>query len=321
MNSTDSGYVQRKNHLNSLNNDDDSSPMAKLIEIIPCQCQLGEGVLWHAQQQAIYWLDIESELLFKYSLATKNLEQFSLPYRLASFAFTATDNEIIAAFAQGIARYNIKTSTLTWLSQPELSITGNRLNDGKTDRQGRFWVGSIVEQAQSATQQAYLYCVDEHGQCQQKMSQLSISNGLCWNKDGTVLYHTDSPSHAIYQYDYCQESTNITNKRLFATTADNAFPDGATVDGQDYLWSAQWGSSKVVRYDHLGNIDAVLTLPISNPSCVAIGGKNLDLLIVTTAKQGLTPLALKAEPLAGNLFIYQLTGVTGLLEQNCRLYN
>ena len=292
---------------------------AKLLKIIPCQCQLGEGVLWHAEQQAIYWLDIEARHLYRYFVNSEMIEKFTLPQRLGSFAFTPIDNQIIAAFEQGVARYNFKSSHLEWLSQPERHIAGNRFNDGRADQQGRFWAGTMVEKTTTLGQQAALYCIDHRLSCQTKMNNLTISNGLCWNKSGSILYHSDSPTHKIFQYDFCKNTASITNKRLFATTNDTTFPDGSTVDAQDYLWNAQWGSSKVVRYDSDGKIDLSIYLPVSQPSCVALGGPNLDWLIITTAKQGLSEPNLSTEPLAGNLFIYQLKGATALIEPSCTI--
>ena len=292
---------------------------AELLDVIPCQCILGEGVLWHIEQQAIYWLDIESSYLYRYYVASKETEKFSLPQRTGSFAFTAVDDQIIAAFEQGIARYNLKTASIEWLSQPELHIKGNRFNDGKADRQGRFWAGTMVEKPSTSDQQAHLYCLGHQLSCLSKIDQLAISNGLCWNKSGSILYHADSPTQKIFQYDYCPKTAAITNKRLFSATSHDAYPDGSTVDNQDFLWNAQWGSSKVVRYNSDGEIDFVITLPVSQPSCVAIGGPNLDWLIVTTAQQDLSSEALSAQPLAGNVFIYQLTGVTGIAEPKCSI--
>jgi L-arabinonolactonase len=296
-----------------------SNTTATLLKVIPCQCQLGEGVLWHDKQQAIYWLDIEACQLYKYNDVSELIEKFTLPQRMTSFAFTPIDNEIIAAFEHGFARYNYITSQLNWINQPELHIKGNRLNDGRVDKQGRFWAGSMVEFSSSTDQKAALYCLDHQLNCHKKMDDLLISNSLCWNKAGDILYHADSPSHQIFQYDFCKDTAEISNKKLFTTTNSSTFPDGSIVDAQDYLWNAQWGSSNVVRYKRNGEIDFSIMLPVSQPSCVAIGGPNLDWLIVTTAKQGLSTSAFSKEPLSGNLFIYQLTDCSGLIEPYCTI--
>jgi len=292
---------------------------AKLIKIIPSQCQLGEGVLWHVEQQAIYWLDIEKCDLYRFFIVNKIIEKFALPQRMGSFAFTKNDHQIIAAFEEGIARYDLKTAQVTWINKPEFHVLGNRFNDGKTDRQGRFWAGTMVENAEISTQLANLYCIDHQLDCHKKISNLQISNGLCWNETGDTLYHSDSATHKIFQYDFCKNTAEISNKRLFVSTNTSAFPDGSTIDAQGYLWNAQWGSSKIVRYDRNGEIDFSITLPVSQPSCIALGGPNLDWLIITSAQQGLSSHELATSPLSGDVFIYQLQGATGLIESKCTI--
>ena len=290
--------------------------------MLPVQNTLGECVLWHEQQQAIYWLDIEGATLQKHLVSTQQIETFKLPFRAGCFAFLDNSHfpkDIIIAFAQGIARYNVQTEEINWLSQPEINILGNRFNDGRADRQGRFWAGTMIEDSLNDEQQAHLYCLDHQLTCQKVISEISISNSLCWSKNSKFLYHADSQAHKIYQYDFCQHTGNISNKQLFAQTDDNAFPDGSTIDAQDHLWNAQWGSSNVVRYNPKGEQDLVLTLPVTQPSCIAIGGPNLDWLIVSSARHSLSEQALKEQPLAGNIFIYQLHNIQGIPEPKCTI--
>ena len=299
----------------STNNSDTFVPLT----IIPAQNTLGENVLWHPKQQAIYWIDIEEKQLLRYQLFQDTLAIFPLPHRIGSFAFSADDSTIFAAFEQGFAYYNFETSHLIWLSQPEKCMTGNRFNDGRADRQGRFWAGTMVEKHYSNEQHANLYRLGHDLKCEKMISDLSISNGLCWSKNGRKLFHSDSVKHKIHQYDCCVTTGNISNRQVFATTLESAFPDGSTIDSDDFLWNAQWGSSHVVRYNRNGKIDCKLKLPISQPSCVALGGPNLDWLIVTSARQDLSQQQLALEPEAGNLFIYQLKGITGIEEPICTI--
>ena len=123
----------------------------------------------------------------------------------------------------------------------------------------------------------------------------------------------------IKQYPYDAATATIGAAVLFADTPHNAHPDGSTIDAAGYLWNAHWGAGKVVRYRPDGSIDLELTLPVSQPSSVAIGGPNLDLLFVTSSRLGLSDAQLAAQPLAGNLFIYQLHGIQGVLENHCQL--
>jgi len=300
-----------------------TAAVGALLTSIKSQNILGENVLWHDAEQAIYWIDIEAALLQRYHLATSKYSVFALPQRIGSFAFLQPapqrDFQFIAAFAEGFALYNPQTKALKWLSQPEAHVAGHRFNDGRVNRQGEFWAGTMVEDAAISDTEAALYRLDATGQAQPVFGRLCISNGLCWSLDGRTLYHADSPKHQIKQYPYDASTGTVGEGVLFAATPDNAHPDGSTIDASGYLWNAHWGAGKVVRYRPDGQIDLELELPVSQPSSVAIGGPNLDLLFVTSSRLGLSDAQLAAQPLAGNLFIYQLHGIQGVLENHCRL--
>ncbi len=300
-----------------------------LIITLNVSNQLGEGVQWDEQSQSIWWTDIESACIQRYSVLTTKITQYSMPERVGCFALLKGDERLFIAFSSGFALYDLTTQALTWLAQPEKHILNHRFNDGRVDRQGRFWAGTMVENTQenenSVDEQlatcASLYVVDHQQHCQNRLTDFEISNGLCWSLDGSILYHADSPTGKIYQYDMDSTSCQLSNKQLFATTAEHSFPDGSCIDSQNYLWNAQWGGSRVVRYTPTGEIDLSLTLPVSQPSCVAIGGPNMDWLIITSAKQDLTPTELVEQPQAGNIFIYQLHGITGVAESRCSTFS
>jgi sugar lactone lactonase YvrE len=286
-----------------------------LLETLPCQNMLGEGVQWNSLDHSLWWTDIQAATLFRYHPETKILNQWPTPERVGCFAFAESDPRLLVAFATGIAWWDWRSGEYEWLARPELAITGNRLNDGRVDRQGRFWVGSIVEQSENNTQSAALYCLNTDGNLSRHLTGLTISNSLCWSPDSRRLYHADSPSHCITIYDFDTEQGGLSNPALFAQVNDSIEPDGACVDAAGYLWSAQWGGGRVVRYTPAGAVDTVLTLPVSQPTCVAFGGPNLDWLCITSARQGLTENQLNTQPLAGSVFIYQVN-IMGLPE--CR---
>ncbi|MCP3127100.1 SMP-30/gluconolactonase/LRE family protein [Shewanella sp. KJ2020] len=286
--------------------------VGELLMTIPVGNRLGEGVLWDELHQLIWWTDILSSVIYRFHLPTHTLETLPMPHRVGSFGLTANPMMLIVAFDIGIAHYDIEHQKIKWLAQPESQIEGNRFNDGRTDRQGRFWAGTMVERRDHQQQCAALYCIDEKGDCHLRLSDLEISNGLCWSPDGRTLYHADSPKHQIYQYDFDIRSGLLSHKRLFATTSNNMFPDGSDVDCAGYLWNAQWGGGQLVRYRPDGEVDLILKLPVTHPTSIAFGGPKLDLLIVTSAKHAIDPLALSQEPQAGDVFIYQLDGILGL---------
>ncbi|MGI2197211.1 SMP-30/gluconolactonase/LRE family protein [Shewanella baltica] len=286
--------------------------VGKLLMTIPVGNILGEGVLWDDKTQSIWWTDIEAAEIFNYSITTQSLRTIAMPYRVGSFGLTQNAEQLIVAFDRGIALYHLKTREVQWLATPESHLTNNRFNDGRVDRQGRFWAGTMVENGPYPSSYAALYCVAHQGQCLKVCENISISNGLCWSPDGLTMYHADSPTHEIFQYDFDPNTASVSNKRSFVTTEQMIFPDGSEVDAAGYIWNAQWGGGQVVRYRPNGQVDLTLTLPVTNPTSIAIGGQNMDWLIITSAKHSLSAEQLSNEPQAGDVFIYQLVGIYGL---------
>lgn len=277
-----------------------------LIKTLNVQNQLGEGISWHPQQQAAWWTDIHGGKLYRYDLAADKTEQWTMPERVGCFGFVKNSDDLIVAFESGIAFYNVHTEKTQWLGRPEEGRVGNRFNDGKVDPFGRFWAGGMVERPTTAEQVTGVYSINSDMEITKQLDGFQISNGLCWNPDGTLMYHACSPTRKIFQYTVDQQTGQPSNKQLFAQTDTHCVPDGATVDAQGGLWSAQWGGAKVVRYTPDGKESFVLDVPFSEPTCVCFGGPKLDLLFVTSANLGG-----EANEQAGNMLIYQ-TNVTGI---------
>jgi sugar lactone lactonase YvrE len=286
----------------------------ELIASIDVQNTVGEGVIWNHQTVSAWWTDIQGERVYQYQLSNQLLQSWPAPERLGSFAFVENDTRLLCAFASGFAYFCPQTGEVEWLWRPEQENPGNRFNDGRVDRQGRFWAGTMVENPAQSSAPAALYCLHTQARA---LSALTISNGLCWSPDSRKLYHADSPRRQISVYDFDAETATLSNRRPFAQTEKNIFPDGASVDSQGYLWSAHWGGWRIVRYAPDGSVDAILPVPLSQPSCVAFGGENLNLLLVTSARENLSAEQLARESQAGNLLIYR-TAFRGLPETFAR---
>lgn len=286
----------------------------ELIDQIPCANILGEGVQWNHRDKSVWWTDIKSNKLYRYKLASKALTIWPTPEPVGCFAFSENSRRMILALASGFAWFDPEDGgKVEWIAKPEAHWVGNRLNDGRVDRQGRFWVGSIVEEQNNPEQSASLFCIDHQQQVSQHLQGLKISNSLCWSLDSTKLFHADSPTRQIKVYDFEPASGRLSNGKVFVETAEHVEPDGSCVDAQGHLWNAEWGGQRLVRYSPDGFIDFILPIPARQPTCMAFGGDQMNLLFVTSARIGMTPEALAAEPQAGNLFIYR-TDFTGLNE-------
>lgn len=290
--------------------------MIELVDRVETHNTLGECVLWNDQQQAIWWTDIHESRLHRYDLSQRHLTTYTLPDRLASFGFTEDDDWLICAFAGGFALYEPESQTADWIAQPEKAIAGNRFNDGRVDRQGRFWAGSMCE-SQPMEPTGNLYCLAGR-QVTKVRGDIYIANSICWSPDSRQFFLADSPRQAIQSYDFDPATGATQNPRTFATTTPPHEPDGSTIDADGCLWNAVWGGSKLVRYSSDGRADQELALPVSQPTCVAFGGAELNLLLVSTAKIGLSAEQLERQPDAGNLLIYQ-TPYRGLPESRFKI--
>lgn len=280
------------------------------VAVIKVENALGESILWNQEDEAAWWTDIEGRGLYRFDWRRQVLRRFAAPERLGAFGFVAGVPLLICAFESGFALFDPEIGLKGPITRPEGLRAGMRLNDGRVDRQGRFWAGAMVEDPALA-RTAQLYCVD--GEAHSRAQGLSISNGICWSPDSAWFYFADSGRRIIWRYSFDATTGRISEPQEFARTTAPACPDGATVDAQGYVWSAQWGGGCVTRYAPDGRIDRVLELPVSQPTCVAFGGPNLDLLFVTTARVGLSADALAAQTGAGDVLVYNVE-VHGLPE-------
>lgn len=288
--------------------------MIEFVDRIETHNTLGECVLWNDRQQSVWWTDIHEARLYRYQLQQRHLTTYIVPERLASFGFTEDDDWLICAFASGFALYQPDSQKIDWIARPEADNSGTRFNDGRVDRQGRFWAGTMCER-QPMEPVGSLYCLS--GRHVKKMlGDIFIANSICWSPDSSEFYFADSPRYTIHRYAFNAVTGEPHAPNVFATTAAPHEPDGSTVDADGYLWNAVWGGGKVVR--HGSGVDRELQLPVSQPTCVAFGGADLNLLLVSTARIGLSAEQLEREPDAGNLLIYR-TPYRGLAESRFKI--
>jgi sugar lactone lactonase YvrE len=284
----------------------------KLVTTVPTACHLGEGPLWNQRDGKLWWTDIQERRLHRFDPASGAVETIETPERLCSYAFLPEGGDrIVAAFETGLAYFDVATKSLEWIARPETPGSGRRFNDGRTDRQGRFWVGSMVENvAKAGADSGVLFCLGHDGTLAEQAVGVAISNSLCTSPDGRTLYFADSPKQLIFAFDLDPEDGAISNKRIFAEVTEG-YPDGAVVDEEGCLWSARWGAGEVVRHAPDGAVMSRLKVPASQPSCPAFGGPDRKTLFVTSAREGLEGDALAADPQAGHLFVFE-SDVAGL---------
>ena len=286
----------------------------EMIKTVPLQCTLGEGLVWDERLQCLWFVDILESKLFRLSGDTLDLTTFDLPEKLGCFGLTPDTGRLICAFASGFAYYTPTSGEIEWIAKVEPEYLGVRMNDGRVDRQGRFWAGSMVEDEEIAPERrAVFYRLDPTDSAQplEIFDGITVTNSTSFSPGGDQLYFADSPTQEIVRFDLDTATGELANRRSFARLPEGAFPDGSDVDADGRLWNAEWGAGRVTAYDPDGSIAAQLEVPASQTSCVTFGGKDLELLFVTSARADLSAAQLEKEPEAGGVFIYR-TSVKGL---------
>jgi L-arabinonolactonase len=282
--------------------------------VVDCQNTLGEGPAWSVDEQKLYWVDIEKSKLWRYDPVTGDTKVWKTPERVGSFAFREQGG-LLVAFESGVDFWDPESGHTKRIQNFEPDLATTRTNDGRCDRQGRFIIGGMNE-ADSGDPISNVYRLDHDLRIHQIISNVTCANSTCFSPDGTIMYFADTPIGQIWAYDYDADTGTVANRRVFADFSDQpGIPDGSIVDAEGFLWNAQWNGYRVVRYRPDGTIDRILDMPVMNPTCVAFGGKDLDVLYVTTARFLMTPEQIKAEPLSGGLFAVKVD-VKGLNEPN-----
>lgn len=269
---------------------------------------LGEGPVWDEPDQALYWVDIKAPSVQRLA-ADGTVARWAMPDSVGSLAL-ATDGRILVALRDRLSLFDPAGGGFEQVARLRDDGAGIRANDGKCDRQGRFWLGTMDEGQRA--QRGWLYRLDR-GVLSAVLGGLDVPNSLCWSPDGRTMYFTDTPKRAIWAFPYDPASGALGERRVFAT-AEAESPDGATVDAEGYVWSARYHGGRVVRHAPDGRVDRVVTVPgaLQVTSC-AFGGPGLGTLFITTAAQGLDAAGLAAQPGAGGLFACE-PGVRGLAE-------
>jgi sugar lactone lactonase YvrE len=275
--------------------------------LLDTKSDLGEGAIWHPKEEKLYWVDINQGLLHLYDPSTGKNETVELGQKAGTVVPTDKGNAIVALH-DGIYSYSFKDKKLTLLQpNPEKTTTGNRFNDGKCDPAGRFWVGTI-----GSDNSAALYRMDAGNSIHTMKRDVNTSNGIVWSLDKKTMYYIDTPTGKVVAYDYDNRTGDISNPRdAVAVPNGMGAPDGSTIDSEGMIWIAHWGGFCVARWNpKTGELLCKVELPAKHVTSCAFGGKNLDTLYITTAREGLNENDLKEYPLSGGLFVVK-PGVKG----------
>ena len=270
--------------------------------------RLGEGPVWVEAEQALYWVDILGSRVFRWH-AHEGLREIAVGRPVCSLLPRACGGFIGGGY-DGFIAVDADFAVQV-LADPEPEHPGNRFNDGKIDRAGRLWAGTMDRAERAAS--GSLYRMDPDLSWRRIDSGYRVTNGPAFSRDGRVMYHTDSARQTVYAFDLAEDGS-VGERRVHLRFGEgDGYPDGMTVDAEDCLWIAFWDGWCVRRFSPDGERLAELAMPVQRPTSVAFGGAGLDELFVTSAARDLSPAELEAQPQAGGLFRLR-PGVTGIAE-------
>ena len=279
------------------------------------RCKVGEGPVWDVAEQALYYIDILAQKVFRWEPQTGDHREWVVPAMIGSMALRdngqVRPQEALVALVDGIHVLDLvngETTPLAPLDPPDPSV---QLADGKVDRAGRFVFGTSHRQAKEP--RGGLFQLGTNGEITRLDEGLTLGNGPCFSPDNRTLYHADSMAHTIYAYDYDLETGRASNRRpFFETSAYGPIPDGATIDAAGDMWVAICEGGVVLRLSPAGEVKQVIEMPIRLPASCMFFGPRLDRLFVPS----IDPSFLGREPEEhdGHCFVIDGLDAIGLPE-------
>jgi len=269
--------------------------------LLPCANVLGESPLWCERRQRLFWVDIRAPALHACAEDGSGFVMWPMPEVIGSFAFRDEGDGMVVALKAGLHFFDPAARTLATIAAPELGRPTHRFNEGKCDPRGRFLAGTMNDVVREPS--GTLFRLDPDRSVRVLKEGIAVPNSLAFSPEGTRMYFADTEQRVICAYDYDAETGAFGGGRAFADLRNGpGRPDGATVDGDGCLWSAEVASGRVVRYAPDGRMLGAWTLPVSRVTSLAFGGADLRTLYITTSSFRLTAEERTRQPHAGALF-------------------
>ncbi|MBO9395296.1 SMP-30/gluconolactonase/LRE family protein [Shimia sp. R9_1] len=286
------------------------------------QCYLGEGTFWHPLRKQLFWFDIVNCRLLS---RTKN-EQLCWEFDQNVSAAGWIDREhLLIASETGLFRFNLETNQQAPLCSIEADDETTRSNDGRADPWGGFWIGTMSKSGEAGKGALYRWLPNnQENKLRVIETEMSTPNSICFDRDRNYAYFSDTKTRIIWRHSVDPVTGwPVDEKQIFldlkgAKNSQERKPDGAIIDSEGCLWSAQWGSARVARYSPDGQFLMAIEFPTGHTSCPAFGGPKLDTLFVSTAQQNLLDTAKDWLPNAGKLHSAN-TSFTGIAEPQVKV--
>jgi len=290
-----------------------SPPHPRIRPVSAPQDRLGETPLWCGHSQTLFWLDIDGRKLQRLHPATGQVEVHTFDCRHAgSLALTSEPGTVLIGLDLGLYLFDLERRQLRLLCQVEPAEWDNRLNDGRCDAAGRFWVGTMDNQLSRPT--GAFYRVDPSGSVQRVARDVIVSNSIGFSPANDTLYFSDTRRFTTWKYPFDLRNGAVGTRQVFVDhTGTRSRPDGICVDAQGHVWTALFAQRRMVRYSPQGAVERIIELPVTNPTCACLGGPTLQTLYITTARKFLDEHTLEQEPWSGSVLAIEVE-VPGLPE-------
>lgn len=280
--------------------------------VLDARALIGESPVWCGRQHVLWWVDIKGRLVNRFDPSTGRNTAWDVPGPPGCLSLTE-DGGVVLAMGDGFHRFDPSTGATSPLAVAEVDKPGNRMNDGRCDRAGRFWAGTMHDPPRPPQAEGTLYRLGLDGAVTAMVPDLIVSNGLAFSPDDKILYLSDSnvAVRTIWAFDFDLAEGRIDNRRVFVdTNGMPGRPDGAAVDADGCYWMAAADGWELVRFTPAGKIDRRIPVPVQKPSMPAFGGADLRTIYVTSIGDGVDRTN---QPQAGGLFAVD-AGVQGLPE-------
>lgn len=269
--------------------------------IWPLAATLGEGPVWHATEQRLYFVDIKGHMLHSCRADGSERRSWDMPGE-TGFALPVAAGGFVCGLPGRLVHFAPSTGTFTTVHELEADRPGNRMNDGHVAADGALWFGSMDNAEASASGALYRF----DGELQRHDDGIVITNGPAFSPDRKTFYHTDTLEKQVFAFDVNADGS-LSNKRVFVTIEGTGYPDGTAVDAGGGVWIALFGGARVERYSPAGELLQTVHFPCPNVTKIAFGGPDLTTAFATTATKGMTDEERAAAPLAGGIFAFPVS--------------
>lgn len=262
-------------------------------------CELGEGPMWHPDRKQLFWFDIIGSRML--SQTPDGPQEWQFGQRVSAAGWISAD-ELLIASETGLFRFHLGTGARAVVAEVEADNPGTRSNDGRGDRQGGFWFGTMGKRGGRDPKAGAIYRY-HRGEVRRLYGDITIPNAICFSPDGRTAHFADTVTHKVMRVALDPAGWPVGTPEVYLDfTRERLSPDGAVCDASGNLWLALWGSARVSCFAPDGALLRSVGFDAPHTSCPAFGGEGMTTLFCTTALEGMSDSAKQAAPHAGMTF-------------------